>query len=318
MARPGPGKGWRPTISSGRPSSRPTLRTSSLNSSRSGSMSANCIPGFSPPTLWCVLIVTDAPPVGELLSITSGYRVPCTRNFACVPAVAVASSNTSMKVWPIARRFASGSSMPARAARKRADASTVTSRMPRCAAIVRSTCSRSWSRRSPVSTNTQVSWSPIARCTNAAATELSTPPESPQITCAPPTCARIRATWSSMNAPGVQFAVAPQTPNRKLDRISPPRGVCATSGWNCTPWIGRDSCSNAATGLPSLEAVTRNPGGACSMWSPWLIHTVAPSSAVKPRNSALGPAGAICARPYSRRPPRVTVAPCRCAMSCIP
>ena len=34
MARPGPGNGWRPTISSGRPSSRPTCRTSSLNSSR--------------------------------------------------------------------------------------------------------------------------------------------------------------------------------------------------------------------------------------------------------------------------------------------
>ena len=33
-----------------------------------------------------------------------------------------------------------------------------------------------------MSTNTQVSWSPIALCTSAAATAESTPPESPQIT----------------------------------------------------------------------------------------------------------------------------------------
>ena len=42
MPRPGPGNGWRQTISSGRPSSRPTWRTSSLNSVRNGSTSANC------------------------------------------------------------------------------------------------------------------------------------------------------------------------------------------------------------------------------------------------------------------------------------
>ena len=72
MPRPGPGNGCRPTISSGSPSSRPTLRTSSLNSSRSGSMSLNFMSGLSPPTLWCVLIVTDGPPRGENDSITSG------------------------------------------------------------------------------------------------------------------------------------------------------------------------------------------------------------------------------------------------------
>ena len=32
---------------------------------------------------------------------------------------------------------------------------------------------------------------------------------------------------------------APQTPNRKLPSSSAPRGVCTTSGWNCTPWIAR-------------------------------------------------------------------------------
>src|SRR6185369_10629006 len=61
MARPGPGNGCRPTISSGRPSSRPTCRTSSLNSSRSGSSSWNGSRSGNPPTLWWVLMVPDAP-----------------------------------------------------------------------------------------------------------------------------------------------------------------------------------------------------------------------------------------------------------------
>ena len=39
IPRPGPGNGWRHTIASGSPSSRPTRRTSSLNSVRSGSTS---------------------------------------------------------------------------------------------------------------------------------------------------------------------------------------------------------------------------------------------------------------------------------------
>ena len=44
------------------------------------------------------------------------------------------------------------------------------------------TCSPSFLRIRPWSTNTHVSWSPTARCTSSAATEESTPPERPQIT----------------------------------------------------------------------------------------------------------------------------------------
>src|SRR6266567_2951607 len=80
IARPGPGKGCRPTISSGRPSSRPTCRTSSLNNSRSGSMSFHGRLGGRPPTLWWVLMVADGPPLADVDSMTSGYSVPCTRN----------------------------------------------------------------------------------------------------------------------------------------------------------------------------------------------------------------------------------------------
>ncbi|PRC61189.1 hypothetical protein C6A85_11485, partial [Mycobacterium sp. ITM-2017-0098] len=41
------------------------------------------------------------------------------------------------------------------------------------------TWARSPERNNPWSTNTHVSWSPTARCTSAAATAESTPPDSP-------------------------------------------------------------------------------------------------------------------------------------------
>ena len=66
-----------------------------------------------------------------------------------------------------------------------------------------STCSASPDRSSPWSTNTQVSWSPTALCTRAAATEESTPPDRPQITRAAPTCARIVSTCSVDDVAGV-------------------------------------------------------------------------------------------------------------------
>ena len=53
-----------------------------------------------------------------------------------------------------------------------------------------------------------MSWSPTARCTSAAATAESTPPDSPQITRLSPTCARIAATCSSMTLVIVQVGSA--------------------------------------------------------------------------------------------------------------
>ena len=69
IARPGPGNGWRQTKRSGRPSSAPTARTSSLKSIRSGSISSKSRSSGRPPTLWCDLIV--AAPVPPPDSITS-------------------------------------------------------------------------------------------------------------------------------------------------------------------------------------------------------------------------------------------------------
>ncbi len=38
-------------------------------------------------------------------------------------------------------------------------------------------------------------------------------------------------------------------------------GVCATSGWNWTPWIRRSACSSAATATSAVRAVATKPVG---------------------------------------------------------
>ena len=85
-----------------------------------------------------------------------------------------------------------------------------------------------------MSTKTHWSWSPIARCTSAAVTAESTPPESAHSTRSVPTAARIDSTdWSTKELID-QPALSPARWNRKFSRTRWPWGVCATSGWNCT------------------------------------------------------------------------------------
>ncbi len=81
----------------------------------------------------------------------------------------------------------------------------------------------------------QVSWSPIASWISTAATELSTPPERPQITRPFPTCSRILAIACWRNAAMVQSPLQPATLRAKLRRSSVPCGVCTTSGWKSVP-----------------------------------------------------------------------------------
>ena len=70
--------------------------------------------------------------------------------------------------------------------------------MPKLRRNVSTTCSPSPWRMSPVSTNTHVSWWPIALCTRAAATAESTPPDRPQMARPAPTWSRTASTWVSM------------------------------------------------------------------------------------------------------------------------
>ena len=118
---PGPGNGWRHTISSGRPSSSPTLRTSSLNRLRSGSTSSKSMSSGRPPTLWWLLMrgrVAACPTRSR-----RGRACPArgTGRPRCPPA---ASSNTRMNSSPIALRFSSGSMTPASRSKNRSAACT--------------------------------------------------------------------------------------------------------------------------------------------------------------------------------------------------
>ena len=94
--------------------------------------------------------------------------------------------------------------------------------MPCCSRKAVTTCSASSLRIIPWSTKTQVSRSPIALWTSSAAVAESTPPESPQIARASPTCARIVSTCSSITEAGDHFSRQPQTSRRKRVRISVP------------------------------------------------------------------------------------------------
>ena len=178
------------------------------------------------------------------------------------------------------------------------------------------TCSASPCRSRPLFTKMQVNCDPTARCSNAAATEESTPPLRPQITRSLPTCSRTRATVSATKLPAVHDPEQPQISRTKLRRMVMPSGVCCTSGWNCRP---NHLCPSdtAAQSLFSVRASVAIPSGNRSTRSPWLIHTgaVAPSPArsrledVDNRRSAW---------PYSRAFPGVTVPPSWCIMACIP
>ena len=97
------------------------------------------------------------------------------------------------------------------------------------------TCSPSFLRIRPWSTNTHVSWSPTARCTSSAATDESTPPDRPQMTLPSPTCARMRAICSSTIDAADHVMSQPQTSRRKCVSTSWPYGVWTTSGWNWIP-----------------------------------------------------------------------------------
>ena len=70
----------------------------------------------------------------------------------------------------------------------------------------------------------------MAWCSKAAATAESTPPLKPSNTRSLPTWARTASQVDSMKPFIVQLGSAPQMPSTKLERISAPRGVWATSG----------------------------------------------------------------------------------------
>ena len=271
----------------------------------------------SPPTLWWLLIVADGP-LKETDSMTSGYSVPCARN--ATPGMVLASaSNTSMNTRPMVLRFTSGSSTPFRASKNCLRASTTRSRSPNLARKTSATRSASPALSTPLSTKTQVSLSPTARSMMAAATAESTPPERPQMTFSLPSWARIFSTSWPTKFSIVQLGSALQMPNTKLRRTSLPRSLWWTSGWNWMPQRRFLTSAQAAIGELPVCAMIFQPGARLSMRSPWLIHTVEPStSPAMPAKRSLWSSIVILEAPYSRCVARATLPPARKFRTFIP
>ena len=152
------------------------------------------------------------------------------------------------------------------------------------------TCSASFSRISPWSTNTQVSCSPIASWISTAATALSTPPDRPQITLP---AADLGADFGDLGlaelghrpvageAADVAHEVGDQLARRRA--CGPPRG-----GTGCRSTCALSSAITAK-GAPSLVATISKPGANWVTLSPWLIHTWWRSPTChSPSNSAQG------------------------------
>ena len=147
----------------------------------------------------------------------------------------------------------------------------------------------------------------MARCTTAAATAESTPPDSPQIARpSGPTCARIRSTCSSTMLTMVHVGRQPAMSCRKCSRTAWPCSVCITSGCHWTPARRRSMLSNAATVARGRPGVDRKPSGAAVTSSPWDIHET--SSSGTPSSRVPGSSTETRVRPYSRCPVRATVA----------
>ena len=213
-------------------------------------------------------------------------------------------------------RFCSGSVTPARRERKRSSASTATSGTLKTSRKALTTCSPSFLRIRPWSTNTHVSWSPTALWVSSAATLESTPPESPQITWPSPTWARIRSICSSAIEAADQSIERPQMSRRKVSRICVPYGVCTTSGWNWIPYRPLSRCSRAATGDSVDDASAVKPGGASKTVSRWLIQQ--DCSAGRPASRRPGSATFSCERPNSPTSAPSTRPPSSSTMACIP
>ena len=162
-----------------------------------------------------------------------------------------------------------------------------------------STSSRSFVRSRPLSTNTHVSRSPIALWISAAATDESTPPDSPQITRLSPTRSRIRSASISANSLIRQLPSHPQISYTKFRRMSVPCGVCVTSGWNCTPVNALSAERTAAYAHVAVAAIGTSPAAfSPEIWSACDIHTDVFSGIAL--NTGVSPMMPSDARPNSR------------------
>ena len=117
--------------------------------------------------------------------------------------------------------------------------------------------------------------------------------------------------WCAVQVGGTWHASSTNCPS-----ISVPRGVCSTSGWNCTAYRPRSRSSMAAIAVVSVDAVTRKPAGTSVTLSRWLIQQVC-SRGISP-NSRLPSSSRTGVLPYSPIPVLPTVPPRAAAIACMP
>lgn len=151
------------------------------------------------------------------------------------------------------------------------EASTAMSLMPVASTKSCLTCSASPLRSRPWSTNTQVSWSPMALCTRAAATAESTPPDRPQIT---QQVADLLADLRDLildDAGGIPVVAEPcALVQEGLDELLAHRGVLDFRILHAVQFAG--FVLHGGNGAPLVCASTSKPSGAVLTATPWLIH----------------------------------------------
>ena len=103
-----------------------------------------------------------------------------------------------------------------------------------------------------------------------------------------PIWARIDSICSSTMLTIVQVGRQPAMLSRKCSSTFWPCSVCSTSGCHWTPARPRSTSSNAATGVPAVEASTVKPSGAAATESPWDIQTLCCVGYVGEQGAGLG------------------------------
>ena len=301
-------------MASGSPSSVPTLRTSSLNSARSGSTSANCRSSGSPPTLWWLLIVDAPVPPPDLDDV----GVERALDEELHRLVGVGHDHPRLLLEDpdelAADRLALG--LRVGDAGQRVEEALARVGDPQLHAgrgdeVLLDLLGLALAQQPVVDEHAGelVADGPLDErsghgrvdAAGQAPTRLS------------PTCSRIRATESSTTFGVVQVGRQPAPSSRNRLSTSWPCSLCSTSGWNSTPYSPRSTSSKDATGVAPVDEVTVNPGGASATASPCDIQTNCCSGS--PLNSTPGSTTASAVRPYSAVPVRATAPPRDAAMA---
>ena len=311
---PGPGNGWRHTISSGRPSSRPSRRTSSLNRSRSGSMScqrhvvgqaADVVMALDHGGLAVGAAALDQ--VGVERALHEELGLGETAGVLLEDADEQLADHLALRL----RLGDAGEPLEVALAGvdvDQLDAHVAPERLDDLLALVLAHQPGVDVDARELVTDRAVHERRRDRRVDAAATARRSPgPRRPG--------PGSRATCSSITESIVQLPERSRA-RRSRNVAAPPcrAGVCTTSGWNCTPQIRRSSCSSTATGASAVLAVTPKPWRGLGD----RVEVAHPHVVLVGRRRRAADEGRRCAsswaRPYSPRIPRPTVPPSCWAM----